>query len=149
MRLPATIYRHGYNRDRRGSNAGVSPHSFTTHPVIGGETCHYAHLTMHCLSPITLEGGYDKARIPRSRRFGLIRPASTQPRPSLDAQHCSIGKKGQRGTGLRVISPSRPRCHHGVQGWPAIPGARRYSRLYRDRQNFTSRYLVSRPPLTL
>jgi hypothetical protein len=48
MQLPTTIYRHGYNRDRCGSNAGVSPHFFTAHPVMGGETCHCAHLTTHC-----------------------------------------------------------------------------------------------------
>jgi hypothetical protein len=106
---------------------------------MGGETCHYTHLTVHCLSPVTLEGGYDKARIPRSRGFGLIRPASTRPRPSLDAWRSSTGKKGRRGTELWVISPSHPRRHHSVQGWPAIPGARRYSHSYRDRQNITSR----------
>jgi hypothetical protein len=77
MRLPATIYRHGYNCDRCGNNADVSPHCFTAHPVMGGETCHCAHLTTHCLSPITLEEGYDKVRTPRSRGFGLIRPTST------------------------------------------------------------------------
>jgi hypothetical protein len=92
------------------------------------------------LSSTALEEGYDKVRTPRSRGFGLIRLTSTLPRPGLDAYHWSAGKKGQRGTGLKVISPSCPRRPHGVQGWPAIPGARRYSRLYRDRQNFTSRY---------
>jgi hypothetical protein len=92
------------------------------------------------LPPITLEGGYDKVRTPRSRGFGLIRPTSTQPRPSLDAHHRLTGRKGQHDTGLRVISPSRPRRHHGVQGWPTIPRARRYSHLYRNRQNFTSRH---------
>jgi hypothetical protein len=40
---------------------------------------------------------------------------------------------------LRVISSSHPLRHHGVQGWPAIPWARRYSHLNRDRQNITSR----------
>jgi hypothetical protein len=105
----------------------------------GGETGYYTHLTLHCLLPVTLERGYDKACIPRSRGFSLIRPASTRPRPSLDAQHSSTGKKGRRGTVFRVISPSHPRRHHGVQGWPAIPGARRYSHSYRDRQNITSR----------
>jgi hypothetical protein len=139
MRLPATTYRHGRNQDRRGSNAGVSPHCFTVHPVMGGETCHYTHLTMDCLSPVTLEKGYDKARIPQSQGFGLIRPASTRPRPSLDAQRSSTGKKGRHGTVLRVISLSHPQRHHGVQGWPAIPGTRRYSHSYRDRQNITSR----------
>jgi hypothetical protein len=81
---------------------------------------------------ITLEGGYDKVRIPQSRGFGLIRPASTH--------HRSARKKSRRGTGLRVFSPSRLRRHHDVRGWPAIPKARRYSHLRRDRQNFTSRH---------
>jgi hypothetical protein len=84
MRTPATTYRHGRNQDRRGSNADVSPHCFTAHPVMGGETCHYTHLTAHCLSLVTLEEGYDKARIPQSRGFDLIRLASTRLRPSLD-----------------------------------------------------------------
>jgi hypothetical protein len=116
-----------------------SIHCFTAHPMMGGETCHYTHLTVHCLSPVTLEGGYNKACIPRSQGFGLIRPASTRPRPSLDAQRSSIGKEGRHGTVPRVISPSHPQRHHGVQGWPAIPGTRHYSHLYRDRQNITSR----------
>jgi hypothetical protein len=124
-------------------DVGVRPMSaltvFTTHPVMGSETCHYAHLTMHYLSSVTLEGGYDKARIPPSRGFDLIRPTLNLPRPGLDAQHSSTGKEGRYGTVLRVISSSHPRCHHGVQGWPAIPRARRYSHLNRDRQNIVSR----------
>jgi hypothetical protein len=35
---------------------------------------------------------------------------------------------------LRVISPSRLPQRHGVQGWPAIPRARRYGQLNRNRQ---------------
>jgi hypothetical protein len=76
---------------------------------------------------------------------------SARPRPILDlasTQRWSAGRKGRRGTGLRVFSPSPPRRHHGVQGWPAIPGARRYSHLYRDRQNFTLRH-PRRPGLLL
>jgi hypothetical protein len=80
MRLPATTYRHGCDQDRRGNNAGVSPHCFTAYPVMGGETCHYTHLIVHCLSSVTLEEGYDKARIPQFRGFGLIPPVSTRPR---------------------------------------------------------------------
>jgi hypothetical protein len=139
MRLPASTYRYGRNQDRRGNNASVSPHYFTAHPVMGGETCHYTHLTARCLSPVTLEEGYDKAPILQSRGFDLIRPASTRPRPSLNAWHSSTGKEGRSGAVLRVISPSHPCRRHNTQGWPAIPGARRYSHLYRDRQNFTSR----------
>jgi hypothetical protein len=51
---------------------------------------------------------------------------STRPRPVLDpasTYHRSAGRKGRRGTGLGVFLPSRPLCHHGVQGWPTIPGA--------------------------
>jgi hypothetical protein len=128
------------HRDRRGNNTGVCCHFLP--PIPGWEVKSVTVLTLPrtVLSSTTLEEGYDKVRTPRSWGFGLIHLTSTLPRPGLDAYHRSAGKKGQRGTGLRVISPSRPRRHHGVQGWPAIPGARRYSRLYRDRQNFTSRY---------
>jgi hypothetical protein len=76
---------------------------------------------------------------------------SARPRPGLDlasTYHRPVGRKGRRVTGLGVFSPSRPLRHHGVRGWPAIPGARRYSHLYRDRQNFTSR-LPRRPGLLL
>jgi hypothetical protein len=139
MRLPATTYQHGRNQDRRGSNASVSPHCFAAHPVMGGETCHCARLTVHCTSPVTLEEGYDKARIPQSLGFGLIHPVSTWPRPSLDAKHDSTGKEGRHGTALRDTSASHPPRHHGVQGWPSIPRARRYSHLNRDRQNIISR----------
>jgi hypothetical protein len=99
------------------------------------------HTLPHTISPpTTLEEGYDKVRIPQSRGFGLIRSASTQPRPDLDAHHRSARKKNRRGTGLRVFSPPHRRRHHGVQGWLAIPEARRYNHPHRDRQNFTLRH---------
>jgi hypothetical protein len=139
MRLPTTTNRYGHNQDQRGSNAGISLHYFTAHPVMGGESCHYTHLTVHYSSPVTLEGGYDKARIPQSRGFSLIRPVSTRPRPNLDAPHSSTGKEGQHGTALRVTSSSHPLRHHGIRGWPPIPRARHYSPLNRVRQNITSR----------
>jgi hypothetical protein len=88
MRLPATTYRHGCNQD----------HCFAAHPVMGGETCHCARLVVHCTSPVTLEGGYNKSRIPQSLGFGLIHPASTWPRPSLDTKHDTTGKEGRHGT---------------------------------------------------
>jgi hypothetical protein len=68
---------------------------------------------------------------------------SARPRPDLDpasTHHRTAGRKGRCGIGLRVFSPSHPLRHHGVQGWPTIPGTRRYSHLHRDRQNFTSRH---------
>jgi hypothetical protein len=143
MRLPTTSYRHGYSCDRRGSSTGVRSHFLL--PIPGWEVKPITIYTMpHTVLPsITLEGGYDKDRTPRSREFGLIHPSLTHPRPGLDpasTYHQSVGRKGRRGTGLGVFSPSRPLRHHCVQGWPAIPGARRYSHLHRDRQNFTSRH---------
>jgi hypothetical protein len=142
MRLPATTYRHDCDQGRRRNNASVSPHCFTAHPVMGGENRHCTHLAEHCTSLVTLEEGYDKVRTPRSQGFGLIRSASTRPRPGLDAQHGSTGKGGRYGTALRVISTSRPLRHHDVQGWPSIPRARRYSHPNRDRQNIISRLPV-------
>jgi hypothetical protein len=142
MRLPTTTYRHGCDQGRRGNNASVSLHCFTAHPVMGGENRHYTHPTVHCTSLVTLEGGYDKVRTPRSQGFGLIRSVSTRPRPGLDAQHDSTGKGGRCVTALRVILASRPRCHRGVQGWPPIPRACHNSHLNRDRQNIISRLPV-------
>jgi hypothetical protein len=142
MHLPATTYQHGFKHGRRGNNASISLHCLTAHSVMGVENCHCTHLTVHCTSLVTLEGGYDKARIPRSRGFGLIRSPSTQPRPGLDAQHGSTGKEGRYGTVLRVVSPSHPLRHHSIQGWPSIPRARRHSHLHRDRQNIISRLPV-------
>jgi hypothetical protein len=66
-----------------------------------------------------------------AHRRPVLDPASTHRRATR--------KKGRRGTGLGVFSPSRPPRHHSVQRWPAIPGARPYSHLYMDRQNFTSK----------
>jgi hypothetical protein len=57
MRLPTIIYRHGSNQDRCVNNAHVRSYCFTAHPVMGGETHHYTHLTAHCSPSITLEGG--------------------------------------------------------------------------------------------
>jgi hypothetical protein len=48
MQLPATSYRHGYSRDRRGSNTSVSPHFLPLIPGWEVKTCHYAHLAAHC-----------------------------------------------------------------------------------------------------
>jgi hypothetical protein len=107
------------------------------------KTYYYTPIPCTILPPIILEGGYDKDRTPQSRRLSLIPSPSTRPRPGLDPASTprrSTRKKGRRGTGLRVFSPSHPLRHHGVQGWPVIPGARRYSHLYRGRQNFTSRH---------
>jgi hypothetical protein len=97
MHLPTTTYRHGHNQDRRGNNTSVSPHCFTVHPVMGGEKRHCTRLTSHCASLVTLEGGYDKVRTPRFQGFGLIRSASTRPRPGLDpASTTNTAQQGRK-----------------------------------------------------
>jgi hypothetical protein len=149
MQLPATSYRHGYSRSRRGSNSSVSPRFLPPIPGWEVKACHYTHPTAHCSITNHPRGRIRQGPYPT---ISGIRPyplASTQPRPGLDTQRRSVGRKGPRGIGLRVFSPSRPRRHHGVQGWPPIPRARRYNHLHKDRQNFTSRHPpASRPPLT-
>jgi hypothetical protein len=50
IRLPTTFYRHGYSRDRRGSNTSVSPHFLPTIPGWKVKTCHYTHPTTHCFA---------------------------------------------------------------------------------------------------
>jgi hypothetical protein len=95
------------------------------------------------LPPITLEGGYTRS-IPHDLGDSAL---STRPRPSLDLPSVSREERPtwHRTCGLfTVLSP----MSHGVRGWPAIPRARRYSHLYRDRQNFTSR-LPRHPGLLL
>jgi hypothetical protein len=88
---------------------------------------------------VTLEGGYDKARTPRSKGFGLIRSASTRPRPGLDAQHSTTGKGGRYGAAPRVISAPRPLRHH-VSG-DGLPFLGHVATVLsnRDRQNIVSR----------
>jgi hypothetical protein len=121
MQLLATTYRHGCEYGRRGNNASIILHCFTAHSVIGGENYHCTHLTVRCASLVTLEGGYDKARTPRSQGFRLIRSPLTQPRPGLDAQRDSTGKGGRHGAAFRVISASRPLRHYGVKdGSPSL-----------------------------
>jgi hypothetical protein len=68
-----------------------------------------------------------------------IRPRpGLDPTPTLDTVQRQ-GRDGRCGTTLWVISPSHLPRRHGVQGWPAIPRARRYSQLNRNRQTITSR----------
>jgi hypothetical protein len=119
--------------------APVSISLFTTHPGMGGKnlSLYTPYRTLFCHQSPSRE---DMTRsIPHD--LGDL-ALFTHPRPGLDpasTYHQSVGRKGRRGIGLEVFSPSHPLRHHGVRGWPAIPGARRYSHLYKDRQNFTSR----------
>jgi hypothetical protein len=80
------------------TDVGATPVSVLTFllPIPGWEMKPVTMLALPrtVLTPITLDGGYDKVRIPRSWRSGLIRPASTQPRPGLDVHRWLAGKKG-------------------------------------------------------
>jgi hypothetical protein len=149
MQPPTTSYHHGYNTYRRGSSISVKSYFLLPIPLMGGEnlSLYAPYRALFCHRSPSRED------TTRTVLHDLGDSAlSTRPRPSLDpasTYHRSAGRKGRRSTGLRVFSPSCPLRHHGVQGWPAIPGARRYAHLHRDRQNFTSEAPASLPPLTL
>jgi hypothetical protein len=123
---------------------------FTAHPGMRGEnlSLYTPYRALFCHRSLSRE---DTTRFV-SHDLGDS-TLSAHPRPGLDpasTHHRSAGKKGRRGTGLRVFSPSRPRRYYGVWGWPAILEARRYSHLRRNQQNFTSRLpdvLVSSYPI--
>jgi hypothetical protein len=146
MRLPNTSYHHGYNSNQRGSSTSVKSYFLLPIPAWEVKTCHCTHHTAHYFAT-----DHPRGRI-RQRPYPTISGIRPYP-PVLDPSstyYRSGGRKGRCGTGLGVFSPSRPLRHHGVQGWPTIPGARRYSHLYKGRQNFTSKAPpVSQPPLTL
>jgi hypothetical protein len=136
MRLPVTSYNHGYSCDRRGNSTGVKSHFLPPIPGWEVKTCHYTHHTAHCFATDHPRGRIRQGSYPHDLRDSAL---SARPRPSLDpasTYHRSAGRKGRRSTGLEIFSPSRPLRHHGVRGWSAIPGARHYNHLYRDRQNF-------------
>jgi hypothetical protein len=89
---------------------------------------------MHCLSLVTLEGGYDKACTPRSQGFGLIRPASTQPRrPAQFDREERPAWHGAPGH-FTVSSPMSPRC-------PGMAGHSRDTSLQSPLQGLTKHHL--------
>jgi hypothetical protein len=144
MQWPTTSYPHGYSNNRHGSSTSVKSHFLLPIPRWAVKTCHCAR---HTEPLITLEGEYDDCRTPKFPGLGLIRSPSTpstRPRPTAGQAR----KQGMYDTRPGVFSPSHPLRHHGVLGWPAILGARRYSGLYSARQNFTPKAPpASLPPL--
>jgi hypothetical protein len=68
----------------------------------GGETCHYTHLTVHCLSPVTLEGGYDKA-VFRDLGDSVL---SVRHRPDLDPASTPSAVRQGRKAGMTRCSGS-------------------------------------------
>jgi hypothetical protein len=148
MRLSTTSYRHGYSCDQRGSSTGVKSYFLLLIPGWEGKTCHYTHHIAHYFATYHPRGRIRQGPYPTILR---IRPYPPCPRPGLDpasAYYRSAGRKGRRGTELGVFSPSHPLHHHGVQGWLAIPEARRYTHLHKDRQNPPERH-PQRPSLLL
>jgi hypothetical protein len=87
---------------------------------------------------IPLEAEYDKCRTPKILGLGLIHSPSTHLDPASTNRR-STKKQGLHATGPGVSLPSHPLRHHGVQGWPVIFGARRYSNFHSTRQNVTSK----------
>jgi hypothetical protein len=111
------------------------------------KTYHYTRHVGHCSSLIPLEAEYDKYRTPKIPGLGLIHSPSTHLDPASTNRR-STKKQGLHTTRLGVFSLSHPLRHHGVQGWLAIPRARRYSGFHGARQNFTSKASpASLPPL--
>jgi hypothetical protein len=97
---------------------------------------------------ITLEGEYDERRTPKFPGLSLIRSPSTHLNPALTNHRSKQERKACMTQDPESFSPSRPLRHHGVWGWPAILGARRYSSIHSVRQNFTSKAPpASLPPL--
>jgi hypothetical protein len=113
MRLPTTFCRHGYSRDRRGSNTGVSSHFLLPIPGWEVKTCHYTHLTAHCFATDHPRGRIRQGPYPTISGIRLyppiLDPASTQPRLTTGQQ----GRKADvaQDSGLfTVSSPTSPRC---------------------------------------
>jgi hypothetical protein len=116
MRLPVTSYRHGYSCDRRGNSTGVKSHFLLHIPGWEVKTCHYTHHTAHYFATDHPRGRIRQGPDPHDLGDSAL---SARPRPSLDpasTYHRSAGRKGRRGTGLRVFSLSRPLRHHDVRG---------------------------------
>jgi hypothetical protein len=136
MRLPTTSYHHGYSSNWHGSSTGVKSHFLL--PILGWEvkSCHCTHHTVRYFTTDHPRGRIRQGSYPAilgTRPY----PLTVDPyRPVLDPSSThrrSTRKKGRRDTRLGVFSPSHPLRHHGVQGWPVILGALRYSHLHRDR----------------
>jgi hypothetical protein len=84
MQLPTTFYRHGYSRDLRGSNTGVSSHFLPPIPGWEVKTCHCTHLTAHCSTTDHPRGRIRQGPYPTISGIrpypSDLDPASTRPR---------------------------------------------------------------------
>jgi hypothetical protein len=111
---------------------------------MGGENLSLHTPCVHCSATNPPWGGTRRVSYPKFPGLGLIHSPSTHLDPA-STNHRSTKEQGPHATRPGVLSPSHPLRHHGVQGWPAIPGARRFSGFHSARQNFTSKA----PPASL
>jgi hypothetical protein len=149
MQPPTTSYPHGYSGNQHRSSTCVKYHFLLPIPGWAVKTCHCTRHTEH----------YSATNHPRGRILRVSYPGipGTRPYPfTIDPPRLILdpastnrrSNKEARLTGPGVFSPSHPLRHHGVRGWPAILGTRRYSYLHSAQQNFTSKApLESLPPL--
>jgi hypothetical protein len=142
MQPPTTSYPHGYSDNQHGSSTSVKSHFLLPIPGWPVKTYHCTRYAEHYSAIDPPRGRIRRVSYPeilgaRSYPFPV-----DPPRPVLDpasTNHRSTKKQGLHATGSKGFSPSHPLRHHGVQGWPAILGARRYSGFHNARQNFTSK----------
>jgi hypothetical protein len=151
MQPPTTSYPHGNSNNRHGSSTSVKSYFLLPIPGWAVKTCHYTRHAKHYSTTDPPRGRIRRVsypEIPGTRPYPFT---VDPPRPVLDpasTNRRSTRKKGRRNIGSEVFSPSRPLRHHGVKGWPAILGSRRYNDLYSAQQNFTSKAPpASLPPL--
>jgi hypothetical protein len=148
MQPPTTSYPHGYSNNRHGSSTSVKSHFLLPIPGCAVKTYHCTRHTEHYSTTDHRRGRIRRVsypEIPGTRPYPFtVDPSSTRPQPTAGQTR----KQGLHATGSGVFLPSHPLRHHGVRGWPAILGARRYSGLHSARQNFTSKAPpASLPPL--
>jgi hypothetical protein len=138
MRPPTTSYPHGYSNNQHGGSTSVKSHFLL--PILG-----WAVKTYHCARHAE---HYSATNPPRGR----IRRVSYPEIPRTRPYPFPVGPLQPVLDQLPVNKEARPACHriwslftisssryHGVRGWPAILGARRYSGLHNALQNFTSK----------
>jgi hypothetical protein len=138
MQPPTTSYPHGYNDNQHESSTSVKSHFLLPIPEWAVKTYHCTRHVRHCSATDPLEAEYDECHTPKFPGIGLIHSPSTHLDPASTNRR-STKKQCLHATGSGVFSSSHPLRHHGVRGWPAILGARRYNCFHSARQNFTSK----------